>query len=132
MYFPTKTGFCKSYGNIKVQVLSSLTINRCTFRCMKITKVRWFLVNWKWAVWIWSLLLTVFRQIFLEQKKWIRYKISLSNCHMKELRILYSLVNFHLAMFSLTFVSNNCIPYKWYNMLFMFETSVIKSKLVFL
>lgn len=38
VYFPTKTGLCKSYGPIKVQVLSSLTVNRCTFRCMKITK----------------------------------------------------------------------------------------------
>ncbi|XP_052705082.1 uncharacterized protein LOC128180917 isoform X1 [Crassostrea angulata] len=38
VYFPTKTGLCKTYGKIKVQVLSSLTVNRCTFRCMKITK----------------------------------------------------------------------------------------------
>lgn len=47
MYFPTKTGLCKTYGKIKVQVLSSLTVNRCTFRCMKITKVRSFIVNGK-------------------------------------------------------------------------------------
>ncbi|XP_078332359.1 uncharacterized protein LOC144625438 isoform X3 [Crassostrea virginica] len=38
LYFPTKTGLSKTYGKFKVQVVSSLTVHRCTFRCMKVTK----------------------------------------------------------------------------------------------
>ncbi|XP_048726962.2 uncharacterized protein LOC125645465 isoform X2 [Ostrea edulis] len=38
IYFPTKTGMIRSFGDIKVQTLSTLTVHRCTFRCLKIVK----------------------------------------------------------------------------------------------
>ncbi|XP_048726961.2 uncharacterized protein LOC125645464 isoform X2 [Ostrea edulis] len=38
VYFPTKTGMTRTFGNIKVQTLSTLTVHRCTFRCLKILK----------------------------------------------------------------------------------------------
>ncbi|XP_061167096.1 uncharacterized protein LOC133175957 [Saccostrea echinata] len=38
VYFPTRTGMTRSFGKIKVQTLSTLTVHRCTFRCLKIVK----------------------------------------------------------------------------------------------
>ncbi|XP_062571166.1 receptor-type tyrosine-protein phosphatase eta-like [Saccostrea cucullata] len=38
VYFPTRTGMTRTFGKVKVQTLSTLTVHRCTFRCLKIVK----------------------------------------------------------------------------------------------
>ncbi|XP_062591116.1 uncharacterized protein LOC134252644 [Saccostrea cucullata] len=38
VYFPTRTGMTRTFGKIKVQTLSTLTVHRCTFRCLKIVQ----------------------------------------------------------------------------------------------